>query len=93
MVTNYIDDTPIVVNVTFDPRMDHTHLYEDEDEGEFVFNRKMVTQFVSGIMKRSPTKNNKSTTRKSSHSHSGSSISSLSGNSAGGSGSRKRSKR
>lgn len=64
---NSINDTPIVVNITFDPRMDYTHLYEDEDEGEFEFDQKMVTQFVSRIMKRSlPTSNHKSTSRKSS---------------------------
>jgi len=75
---NSINDTPITVNITFDPRMDYTHLYEDEDEGDFEFDQKMVTQFVLRILKRSPsTSNRKSTTRKSRSSGSGSGISSL----------------
>ncbi len=61
-----INDTPIIVNIIFDPRMDYTHLYEDEEEGDFEFDKKMVTQFVLRILKRSPsTSNRKSTTRKS----------------------------
>lgn len=76
-----INDTPIIVNIIFDPRMDYTHLYEDEEEGDFEFDKKMVTQFVLRILKRSSTTSNrKSTTRKSrSGSKSGSSKSGNSG--------------
>lgn len=78
---NYINDTPIVVKITFDPRMDLSFFYNEDD---FEYNHSKVRAFVSKIIKGPQPKKNTST-RKSS-----SSISSLSSGSH--SSSRKRSK-
>ena len=66
---NYINDTPIVVKITFDPRMDMSFIYDEDD---FEYKNSKVHAFVSKIIKGPQTKKNTST-RKSS-----SSISSLS---------------